>query len=65
MTKSKEYIELSIEKLKIELESLLKEIFNLKMQKATGQVVKTHLIKQSRRNAACIKTILHAQGARI
>jgi large subunit ribosomal protein L29 len=37
---------------------LLKEQFNLRMQKATGQLTKNHLMRQVRRNVARIETVL-------
>lgn len=36
---------------------LAKEEFNLRMQKATGQLTKTHMMKQVRRNIARVKTL--------
>ncbi len=44
--------------LKEELLSLLREQFNLRMQRATGQMSRPHLFKQVRRNIARVKTIL-------
>ncbi|WP_304985994.1 50S ribosomal protein L29 [Coxiella-like endosymbiont] len=44
--------------LKKELLELLKEQFNLRMQKVMGEVPRPHLYKQVRRNIARIKTIL-------
>jgi large subunit ribosomal protein L29 len=44
--------------LTVELGALIKEQFNLKMQKSTGQLQKSHLVKQVRRNIARIKTML-------
>ena len=41
-----------------ELISLLKEQFNLRMRKATGQLNQTHLMKKVRRDIARVKTIL-------
>lgn len=38
---------------------LLREQFNLRMQRATGQLKKTHLMLQVRRNLARIETILN------
>jgi large subunit ribosomal protein L16 len=35
------------------------EQFNLRMQQATGQLAKPHLVKQVRRNIARIKTVLN------
>ena len=57
------------EKSVVDLQSLrvdlLKEQFNLRMQKATQQARKTHLVNQVRRNLARIETILSEKtGAR-
>jgi large subunit ribosomal protein L29 len=45
--------------LKEELLSLLREQFNLRMQKGSGQAVKPHLFSRVRRQVARIKTRLH------
>jgi len=45
--------------LKEELLSLLREQFNLRMQRGSGTAVKPHLIKNVRRNIARVKTRLH------
>jgi large subunit ribosomal protein L29 len=37
---------------------LLKEQFNLRMQKGTGQLAKNHLLKNVRRDIARIETVL-------
>ncbi len=42
-----------------ELKALLREQFNLRMQKGVGQLGKQHQIKQTRRDIARIKTILN------
>jgi len=42
-----------------ELMSLLREQFSLRMQSGTGQLTKTHLVKQARRNVALVKTMLN------
>ena len=44
-----------LEQLKLEL---LKEQFSLRMQKATGQLAKNHLMKSVRRDVARIETII-------
>lgn len=44
-----------------ELNELLQEQFKLRMQKATGQLNKNHLIKNVRRNIARVKTLLRQQ----
>lgn len=46
-----------------ELASLKKEQFNLRFQKATGQLEKTARVKQVRRDIARIKTIAAQKSA--
>ncbi len=41
-----------------ELEKALKEQFNMRFQRATDQLPQTHLLTQSRRNIARVKTII-------
>lgn len=41
-----------------------REQFNLKMQKATGQLAKPSLIQENRRTIARIHTLLSQQGVR-
>jgi len=53
----------NVEELKQERLALLREQFNLRMQKATGQLNKPHQFKQVRRNIARINTILGEQAA--
>ncbi len=48
----------SVDELKQERVNLLREQFNLRMQKASGQLSRSHLFKRSRRNIARINTIL-------
>lgn len=43
--------------------NLKKEQFNLRFQKATGQIEKTHRVDQVRKDIARIKTILRAKQA--
>ena len=45
------------------LVSLKKEQFNLRFQKATGQIEKTHRVDQVRKDIARIKTILRTKQA--
>lgn len=54
-----ESIKKSANDLQTELESLVKEKFNLKMQHSTQQLQKSHLLKQVRRNIARVKTLLN------
>jgi large subunit ribosomal protein L29 len=46
------------DELKAELLALLREQFNLRMQKATGQASKPHLFQQVRRNIARVKMVM-------
>lgn len=46
------------EELKAELLGLLKEQFNLRMQKGSGQLSRPHQMKQVRRDIARIKTVM-------
>lgn len=56
--KASELREKSVEELNGELLNHLKEQFKLRMQAATGQLGQTHLLKQTRRDVARIKTVL-------
>ena len=49
--------------LKSELLGLLREQFNLRMRRASGQMSKGHLMRNVRRNIARIKTILNEKKA--
>jgi len=49
--------------LKEELLGLLREQFNLRMQRASGQMSKGHLMRNVRRNIARIKTVLNEKKA--
>ena len=48
----------SVDELQAQLLELLKEQFNLRMQKASGQLTQSHLLQQARRDVARVKTIL-------
>ncbi len=56
--KATELREKDVSELKEEVLSLLQEQFNLRMQRATGQMSKPHRMKQIRRDIARIKTIV-------
>lgn len=56
--KASELREKSVEELNGELLTQLKGQFKLRMQAATGQLGQTHLLKQTRRDIARIKTVL-------
>ncbi|CDI01975.1 MAG: 50S ribosomal protein L29 [Candidatus Competibacter denitrificans] len=46
------------DELQQELLALLREQFNLRMQRATGQTSKPHLFRQARRNIARVKMVM-------
>ena len=46
-----------------QLVTLKKEQFNLRFQKATGQIEKTHRVGQVRKDIARIKTVLRGKQA--
>ncbi|OYQ81255.1 50S ribosomal protein L29 [Ignatzschineria sp. F8392] len=48
----------SVEELRSEKLDLQRGLFNLRMQKATGQLSKSHQFKESRREIARINTVL-------
>ena len=50
--------EKSVEELNQQLVDLLKEQFNLRLRKTTGQLNQSHLLRQTRRDIARVKTIL-------
>jgi large subunit ribosomal protein L29 len=54
---------LTPDQLSEQLVNLKKEQFNLRFQKATGQVEKTHLVDEVRKDIARIKTILRTKQA--
>ncbi len=54
---------LSPDQLNDELAKLKKEQFNLRFQKATGQLEKTDRVKEVRRDIARIKTIARQKAA--
>lgn len=56
--KANEMREKSSAELDTELKSLLKEQFNMRMQRGIGQMSQAHRFKEVRRNIARVKTIL-------
>ncbi len=56
--KATELREQSAEQLNQELMRLLKEQFNLRMRKATGQLNQSHLLRQTQRDIARVKTVM-------
>jgi large subunit ribosomal protein L29 len=55
----------SVQELTAELMALLKEQFNLRIQRGIGQAPKSHLFSQVRKNIARIKTILKEKGSNV
>lgn len=56
--KASELRDKSAEELKAELENLRREQFNLRMAMGSGQGVKTHRVREVRRDIARIKTVI-------
>ena len=54
--------EKSADELKTELDGLLREQFNLRMQKGTGQLSRPDQVKKVRRDIARIKTVLNEKA---
>jgi len=54
--------EKSVNELKQELNELLREQFNLRMQKGIGQLSKPDQFQQVRRNIARVKTVLNEKA---
>lgn len=63
MTAAIEYFNKTNDELKDELISLKKEQFNLRFQKASGQLDNTARMRQVRRDIARVKTILNTRDA--
>ena len=53
---------MTVDQLSDELAKLKKEQFNLRFQKATGQLEKTARVKEVRRDIARVKTILREKA---
>ncbi len=51
------------EELQEELLRLVKEHFNLRMQRASGQLGQTHLLEETRRDIARVKTVMGEQSS--
>jgi large subunit ribosomal protein L29 len=59
---AKEYRALDAEGRKKELTDMLREQFNLRMQKATGQLTNNANISKVRRNIARLRTIMNEKS---
>ena len=62
--KANELREKSAQQLNEQLLGLLRDQFNLRMQKATGQLGQSHLLSQVRRDIARVKTVLNQQAGK-
>jgi large subunit ribosomal protein L29 len=56
--KASELTNKSVDELNQDLLALLKDQFNLRLRKSTGQLNQSHLLRQNRRDIARIKTVL-------
>ena len=54
----------SVEELNKDLVRLAEGRFKLRMQKATGQLSQTHLLKATRRDTARVKTIIREKAGK-
>ena len=63
MATAENFKTMTVDQLDEELVKLKKEQFNLRFQKATGQLEKTDRVKQVRRDIARIKTIARQKAA--
>ncbi|QLF93887.1 50S ribosomal protein L29 [Pseudomonas sp. ABC1] len=62
--KANELREKSVQQLNEQLLELLRDQFNLRMQKATGQLGQSHLLSQVKRDIARVKTVLNQQAGK-
>ena len=53
----------TLQQLNAELAELRREQFNLRMQKATGQLAKSDQVAKVRKNIARVKTVLNQKAA--
>lgn len=54
----------SAQQLNEQLLGLLRDQFNLRMQKATGQLGQSHLLLQVKRDISRVKTVLNQQAGK-
>lgn len=60
--KASELREKSVDELQEDLIGLLKDQFNYRMQKSTGQLGQTNLLKQVSKDIARVKTVLNQKA---
>ena len=56
--KTEEIRELKDDEMKAELERLYRELFTLRMQRASDQLPQTHLLVEAKRDIARVRTIM-------
>lgn len=61
--KASELREKSVEELQSQLTDLYKDQFNNRMQKSTGQLGQSHLLRDVKRDIARVKTLLNEKQA--
>jgi len=59
--KASELRQKSVDELQQELQALLREQFNLRMQKGTGQLARPDQVRKVRRSIARVKTVINAK----
>ncbi|MCK4950550.1 MAG: 50S ribosomal protein L29 [Gammaproteobacteria bacterium] len=57
--KAEEFRQKNMDELNKELHGLLREQFNLRMQRGTGQLTKSDQLMKVRRNIARVKTVIN------
>ncbi|MEM6301985.1 MAG: 50S ribosomal protein L29 [Pseudomonadota bacterium] len=60
--KAQDLREKSLDELEKDLLTLREDQFKLRVQKATGQLGQTHLLRENQRNIARVKTVLHEKA---
>jgi len=63
--KASELRDKNLEELRKIMQELLQEQFNLRMQSGTGQMARSHLIRDARKNIARVKTIMKENKAAV
>ena len=62
--KAQDLREKSVDELGTELKDLLADQFKYRMQKSTGQLGQSHLLKEVRRDIARVKTIINQKAGK-
>lgn len=61
--KTEELRKKNVDELKAELVKLSKEHFSLRMQRASEQLPQTHLLGETKRDIARVKTLIREKGS--